>query len=304
MAAAELRIEATGAFPVLSETQLAIMRALEGDAVVSRAGCHWRNAHPGFYQPTHLLARVGAADVRQPTALCWGFRAALRAEDQHAANASVPVHVLAGLGAFDERRLSRNRRGDLRRARRCVELRRLTSPALLLDEGYGVFLSAAERLGCWRRLTLPEYRSRVLRRARHGGRMFVAGLVDGKLRGYLDAFAVGNVLYTDELYVATDAMRTGIGTGLYVETLLAGREAGLQTVCNGLHRPEAPQLSHFKAGLGFDVVQVPARLAMPAPIRAFLRARRPAAYYRLTGDASGLVTAPAIPGHACDSEAL
>jgi hypothetical protein len=290
MAAADLHVASPGAaIPILSELELAAMRAEEGDDVVSRHGCHWRNAYPGFYQPTHLMARIPAMEVRSPARLCWGFRAALRAEDAHRANASVPVHLLTGLDSFDEARLSRNRRSDLRRARRLVEFRRLADPGLLLEQGYEVFLSAQQRLGYWRSLSPREYCQRVQRRATHGARMFIAGLIDGRLRGYLDSFAVDGVLYTDEIFVATDALRTGIGTGLYVETFSAAtREGALHSICNGLHRPESPDLCRFKAGLGFEVVQLPARVVMSAPIRAYIRAQRPATYYRLTGDERAL----------------
>jgi hypothetical protein len=166
-----------------------------------------------------------------------------------------------------------------------------------LEQGYEVFMSAVQRLGHCRPLTLLEYRQRVLRRAAHGRRLFIAGLIDGKLRGYLDSYAIDGVLYTDEILVASDALRTGIGTGLYIETFIASaRDAALRAVCNGLHRPEAPDLCRFKAGLGFQVVQVPARTVIPAPIRAYIRARRPAAYYRLTGDGTALPAQPAALG--------
>ena len=305
MAAADLHADSTNAaMPIMSEAELAAMRAEEGGAVVLRDGCHWRPAHPGFYQPIHLLARIRAAEVRQPARLCWGFRAALRGEDASEANASVPVHLLTDVQSFDEGRLSRNRRSDLRRCRRQVEFRRLSTPALLLEQGHGVFLSAVQRLGHRRPLTLLEYRQRVLRRAAHGRRLFMAGLIDGKVRGYLDSYAIGGVLYTDEIFVASDALRTGIGTGLYVETFLAAaRDPALRAVCNGLHRPEDPDLCRFKAGLGFQVVQVPARTVIPAPIRAFIRARRPAAYYRLTGDSTALIANPGALGSSHDHAA-
>jgi hypothetical protein len=97
------------------------------------------------------------------------------------------------------------------------------------------------------------------------------------------------VLHLDEIFIATDALRTGIGTGLYVETIETGaRELAIRDVCNGLHRPEDPNLCRFKEGLGFRVVHVPARAVIPPPIRAYLRARRPATYYRLTGDGAPL----------------
>lgn len=272
------------ALSVMSEAELAAMRTAEGDAVVQSAGCHWRASFPGFYQPIDLLARMRAAEVRQPAPLCWGFRAALAEQDAHLADASIPLHLLTDLPHFDERALSRNRRSDLRRCRRQVELRRLTDPALLLEQGHAVFLSAVCRLGHWRALSESDFRQRVSRRAAHGRRLVVAGLVGGTLRGWLDSYAVDGVLHTEEIFVATDALRTGIGTGLYVEAIRAAARHGLRAVCNGLHRPEDANLCHFKEALGFRVVKLPARTFIPAPVRAFLRSRRPATYYRLTGD--------------------
>ena len=286
MAAASVSGDPRGwALIVMSEAELAAMRAAEGDAVVAGRGCHWRASFPGFYQPVHLLARMRAAALRPPAPFCWGFRAALAEQDAHLANATLPLHLLGDLAHFDERALSRNRRGDLRRCRRQVELRCLEGPGLLLEQGHPVFMSAVRRLGHWRPLSVRAYRQRVRRRAAHGRRLIVAGLVDGTLRGYLDSYAVDGVLHTDEIFVASDALRTGIGTGLYVEAIHAAlRHGGVHAVCNGLPRPEDANLSRFKEGLGFRVVTLPARAVMPAPIRAWLRANRPATYYRLTGD--------------------
>ena len=273
------------ALNVMSEPELAAMRVAEGDRIVRRSGRHWRASFPGFYQPVDLLARMGAAELRQPAPVCWGFRAALAEPDAHLADASIPLHLLTDLPHFDEGALSRNRRSDLRRCRRQVELRRLGDPRLLLEQGHAVFLSAVCRLGHWRALSEFEYRERVRRRAAHRRRLVIAGLVDGTLRGWIDAYAVDGVLHTDEIFVASDALRSGIGTGLYVEAILAGARQGLRAVCNGLHRPEDENLCRFKEGLGFRVVKLPARMVMPTPVRAFLRSRRPATYYRLSGDA-------------------
>ena len=148
-----------------------------------------------------------------------------------------------------------------------------------------MFLSAVHRLGYWKPLTEAEYRRRVERRFAHGRRQIVAGLVDGRLAGYLDAFAVDSILYPEQIFVATDALRTGIGTGLYMATIeTALRSGAIREVCNGLHTPEDLNLCHFKESLGFRVVRVPARSVIPAPILATLRDRRPATYYRLTGE--------------------
>lgn len=269
---------------VMTEAELAAMRAQEGDTVVLHDGRHWRATFPGFYQPIHLAARLRAAEIRRPAILCWGYRAALLEEDAHLANGSLPLYLMADIGHFTAAALNRNRRGDLRRAQRQVEFRRLGEPSLLLEQGHAVFMSAVRRLGYWRSQTEVEYRRRIERRAGHGRRLIIAGLVDGRLGGYMDSYAVNGVLYPEEIFVDTDALRTGIGTGLYVETIETARRAGtIREVCNGLHTPEDPDLCRFKEGLGFRLCHVPARTVIPTPIRAYIKARRPATHYRLTG---------------------
>lgn len=269
---------------VLTEDQLAMMRTDEGDRVIRHAGRHWRATSPGFFQPIHLLAKMQAAEVTRPALLCWGYRAALAEEDAHLARNSMPLYLIEDAATFGDDSLSRNRRSDLRRCRRVVEFRALRDPSLLVEQGYRVFMSAVRRLGYWRPLTEHEYRQRIERRTRHGLRLIIAGLVDGRLEGYLDSFAVDGTLYPEEIFISTESMRSGIGTGLYVETIQAGaRAADVRAVCNGLHTPEDADLCHFKESLGFRVVRVPARVVMPAPVQAYLRARRPGTYYRLTG---------------------
>jgi hypothetical protein len=269
---------------VMTQAELASMYAEEGGTVVLRDGRYWRAVYPGFYQPIHLLARARAAEVRRPARLCWGYRAALVEDDAHLANGSIPVHLLGEIGTFTEGILNRNRSRDLRRCRQTVELVQLRDPALLVEQGYDVFMSAMRRVAYWKPLTATQYRTRMEQRSRDERRLIVAGLVDGKLGGYLESYAVDGVLYTHELLVATEALPTGIGTGLYVETITIGARAGtVRDVCVGLHTPEHPDLCAFKAGLGFRVVHVPALRSIPAPIGAYIKARRPAVHYRLTG---------------------
>ena len=269
---------------VMTEAELASMHAEEGEAVVPHEGRYWHATFPGLYQPIPLLARLRAAEATRPTRLCWGYRAALTDADAQLANGSIPVYLLTDVSAFTEATLSRNRRSDLRRCRHHVEFRRLQDPSLLVEQGHRVFMSAVRRLGHWQPLTEIDYRRRIERRGRHGRRLIIAGLIDGRLEGYLDSYAVNGVLYLDEIFVATDALRTGIGTGLYVETIETGLRAGtVHDVCNGLHTPEDPDLCRFKEGIGFRVVHVPARTVLPAPVLAYIRARRPATHYHLTG---------------------
>lgn len=269
---------------VMTEAELADMRVAEGEKVVLHEGRYWRSTHPGFYEPIHLLARMHDHEATRPSSLCWGYRAALASEDAGRANRLMPVYLLDTNG-FSRHALSRNRKADLRKCGRRVAIQVLRNPSLLLEQGHQVFISAVERIGCHAPLTEVAYQRRVERRWSHGRRQIVAGSVDGRLAGYLDVFAVDGVLYLEEIYVSTDAMSTGIATGLYVAAIeTALQSGGIQEICNGLHTPELPGLCRFKESLQFNIARLPARTTVPGPILAYIRGRRPAQYYHLTGD--------------------
>jgi hypothetical protein len=124
--------------------------------------------------------------------------------------------------------------------------------------------------------TEAAFKLRMADQVKDVRRVFVIGLVDGRVGGYLQSFAVDGVLYAHELVVASEALRTGLGTGLYVETIsIAARSGAIEEVCFGLHTPDAPGISAFKASIGMKVVHLPARCFIPAPLDAFIK-RTPA----------------------------
>ena len=268
---------------VLTEAEYASMLAEEGTRVIEHDGRYWVVSR-GFCQPIHFLARFRAAELRRPARICWGYRAALVEEDAHLANGSIPLHLMTDAHRFTEAGMVEFRRRDLRKSRREVEFRRLRDPSLLLEEGWDVFSSAQLRVPFGRPLTRESYLRKVERRASDPRRVFIAGLIGGKLAGYVEAYAVEGVLYTHELFVATEFVQTGIATGLYVETMQVGVRAGtIREICNGIDLPERPGIRAFKNSLGSVLVHVPARISIPAPLGAFVKARRPLAHYRLTG---------------------
>ena len=267
----------------LTEAELAALRQAEGASVAFRAGHHWAAIFPGFYQPVNLVAGLEAPAIGRPTQLCWGFRAGLADASRDAATGSIAVHLYRDIGRFDRRALSAGRRDDLRRCRRALEI---VQPAarILVDQGYGVFRSAQDRLHYWRDAGEETYRRRIEKLARDPRRFILAGVADGRLAGYLESYAVDGVLYTEHLIVATAAVRTGIATGLFVAAMeAAAQHSDVRMVCLGQHTPERPGLTSFKDGLRAPVEHLPARSMIPRAFAAFIRARRPAAYYRLTG---------------------
>lgn len=253
----------------------------EGARVISHRGRYWEEVPRGFYQPVHWLARLNVEEATRPRALLWGFRAALNESE---ANGSVPVYLLSDVQGYDMQSFSSNRRNHLRRCRKRVELVQLSGPALLEAQGHAVVASALERT---EHETLPSkeaYIKSVTKRPFDEYRLVLAGLIEGKLGGYLDGYAVDGTAYIEQVYIATSALSTYLGTGLVYDFVQACRRSGeIREVVYGLHSREDEALGVFKEGMGFSVVQVPAKVQVQPLVARMLRWRYPHKYYRLTG---------------------
>lgn len=267
----------------MTEPQLAGWRLARGERVVERAGRHWRMSRPGFWEPVHWLARLRADEARRP-APCLGFRAVLAPEYEEAATGALPVHVLAPVPEWGPHLLSRNRRQRLRKAARSVELMELTSPALLEEQGHDVLVSSLARTGAGGAPAREAYVRSLARDGIGGPLTFLAGLVDGRLAGYLGGWAVSGTAYFQRLHIHTGALATQVGTALVFAFVEACQRGGnVQEVVNGLHAPEDERLCVYKEGIGFPVRRYPARVWLFPGVLPLLRRARPHATYRLTG---------------------
>ena len=114
-----------------------------------------------------------------------------------------------------------------------------------------------------------EYRTAMAKRAADRRRLLVAGFVDGTLAGYIESYAVDGNYYGRDIFVATEHMATGIGTGLYLETIQSGvRTPGIDQICLGPVLLGRPGITAFKRTMGFSTVEVPAPDRDPGPDRS------------------------------------
>ena len=281
---AEVRDVTEATVPVASEAEWAQHLADRGKRVVQHRGRYWQQSLPGFYRPVHLMARLSAEEATRPTLACWGFQARLEGSDAHRADAAIPAHLITDLDSFDEHALPKGRRNTLRRARERARMVQLTGPALLRDQGYDVAVSAHERTGYGRP---PRSREEYLAGLGHfggPGSIILAGIVDGRLGGYLTGYAVDGTAYAADGVVATWALRSNISAGLFYEFVYACRRTGSITeILDGLHARENEGLSRSKELNGIPLVAVPARLSLLPGVAAALRRRQPDKYYRMSG---------------------
>jgi hypothetical protein len=268
----------------LTEAERALWLDEAGEKVREHRGRHWVQPAPGFWRPVHILARLTAEQATKPARASWGFRAALRDEDASAANVAAPIHWLERLEDHSEDDLSANRRYQLRKSRRLVDFVQVTEPDRLVADGYAVARSALERTGFRRPPSRQQFEREIEVGLRRGG-LYIAGLVDGKLAGYVSGFAVGDVAYLDEVNLATEQLSTQISIGIqfaFVE--VAKRSPGVTQLVHGVHAVDDEKLSSYKERIGFPIRRVPARLWLLRGAPPLLRRAAPHVYYRWTGE--------------------
>lgn len=285
MSAPEHRDAAAARLVSMTEAELAAGPREPGRVVLHR-GRYWRETVRGLFEPIHPLARLSATEATRPSPLCWGYHATLSEASRGAANGTKPMHMLTDVEGFGPDRLSPNRRYHLRRSQRDVTLVQLLDLGLLEREGYAVFQSAQSR-------TKNPYRA-IASRAQfldelswfigRPSAIILAGLVGGRLGGWIAGFAVDGTAYVEIVDLATEALPTHISTGLHVAFVEACRgSGGIREIVHSPHIPEDTALAVFKEGIGFPVVRVPSRVWLLPGADALIRRRKPFLHYRLTG---------------------
>lgn len=277
----QVRDISAASFNVMTEADLAEHRRRAGARIVLHRGHYWEQVGaPGFYQPVNLLGRLTCEETTRPTPLSWGYRAALTPECAGAANGALPVLRLADLESYDLDRLSSNRRNKLRKCRRLVKIVQLTGPNLLLEQGYEIVLDALARTRHERALSREAYLAETRSHMRENNRCVLAGLIDGRLGGYVDGYVVEGIAYGVSAYYATWALPTCISTGLVFEfAQLCRRIPKVRMLVGGIDAPEDSRLAHFKMDMGFVLDRIPTKWTMNFLARNFLRRQRPHAFY-------------------------
>jgi hypothetical protein len=267
------------------EEALAASRRLMGRKVVEHRGRLWMEVPRGFYQPIHWLARLRADEATAPRSLAWGFRATLRDDDGRSrANGALPVHLLTDVAGYTYEALPRRRQRELRNCAKRATIVELTGPEMLREQGFDVRRSAVERTGYGHAQSREHYLAALDHFFIPGSRLVLAGIVDGRLGGYVTGTAVNETAYIDNVWIATEALRSAIGTGMVFEFVQACRRGGaVREVAFGLDSPEDDSLVAFKGTLGFPVVRVPARVRVNPLVAPIVSRRHPYEYYRLTG---------------------
>jgi hypothetical protein len=251
--------------------------------VVEHRGRYWRRKS-GFYYPTHEMARLSGEEAVRPSSLCWGFRTSLREEDATFSTGTLPVHLISDLPDYGLHSLKQSRRTGVRKFWKMVEVVELTSPDLLRDQAYEIVVSDHARHGFGRLPSREEYMG-TIDRFFEWNMVVMAGMVDGKLGGFIVGLAVGSTMYIEEIQAPLETQHTNMSSGLVYELVqVCKRSPGIQEVCHALHVREDESLSYFKRDMGFKIIHIPSRCWFVPGAKEIIRRMRPHTYYRFYGD--------------------
>lgn len=270
-----------------TEAELAKRRQQENKEVFYHQGRYWEELRSGFYQPIHLLARLKEKQATKPKSLCWGFRSALVEHDKIDANGSIAVHLLSDISEYDLQSLSSNRRNHVRRCRKRAKIVQIIGSELLQEQGYQVMASALKRAAYKDVPSKNDYDARFTGDLIPKTRLILGGLIDGKLGGYIEGYAIDGTAYIQDIHISTEALSSYIGTGLVFEFVqVCIRSGNIQEIVYGQHSREDSKLCVFKEGMGFPAKHVPAKVEINPVIGKLINWRRPDSFYRLAGSVS------------------
>jgi acetyltransferase (GNAT) family protein len=253
-----------------------------GARVSDFKGQYWVANGRGLWSPVDELAVLDRASIGWPSSRALAYRAVVG--DPADSNAWVPFELVPDLSSYSEKRLTKNRRREIRRSLEVDEYRVMTDPELLLRDGWEVVSGAATISGQKIAKSKYAYRKGIERRFATDPQLVIAGVHQGELGGYILAHAIGHHASLTEIYVAPWARRSHLGSGLYWLALSElAKVSGLEAAYLGMWFPEKPTLGFFKRSLGARIVDRPTYGKMRAPFGLALQRLRPNTYIRFGG---------------------
>ncbi len=274
----------TGEVCLLTPEAMAEWWRAQGRKVCQFRGRLWEEVRPGgYFQPIHPLARLRKDEIARPRWWAWGFRAAVADTDRDFANATLPTQLLANLADYDLGQLPPRRRTYLRGCLKAVRLVRLDR-TLMEEQGFAVACSSIRRTGYLKVPSPAEYRQSLSADFLRPEVVLLGGLVDGRLGGYIVAYAIEGTAYIERVLIASEFLDYNITTGVvYQFAQMCRRHGGIREMVYGLHSREDDKLCQFKEHMRFSVVPVPSRIYLNPLMSHYVKWRQPHVHYRMTG---------------------
>lgn len=242
--------------------------------------------HHGFFWERHRLRFLTPVDHlqthhRKPPPFNAGHWTTCAPEDATTRIAMILVTSLPGYGVD---RLHKDVRHRIRRAAERADCVALTSPDLLIDQGWPLARQSSAHSGQPIPADETSFRRAVLRRFDGDPQLVIAAVQHHTLLAWMTGHAVGSTLRMTELCLGDRARELNLGLLLYWALLnRATTLPGIEVAHLGPWFPERPNLMFTKRRLGARLVDVPARGHIRAPLRQVLARTQPVVFQRWGG---------------------
>ena len=245
----------------------------------------WRTVKPFFCQPADIYARI-VPHTQRPNALAALGGYYHMVPDGCEANGKIVFNEIRNPAGFDLSAIRQTKRNIIRRGLRKMRLQRITSPELLLSEGYQIFLDWQKRiLGIAPEKTdQSRYAQWVTRLTRHPHEIVLGAFYEDRLTAWIVARANGDRANLTKAFGHSDFRNLEpASTLIYAYILICAQNPQIKSACDGL-RSTKPSLEEYKAALGFEHVEYPAYIHMRLAVRPLVQRLFPSQYKRLVGD--------------------
>lgn len=269
----------------MSLSEYAALQARLGVTILNHNGQFWRRVRPFFYRPLLAVESHEAAAIQRPVRWPSGFQYVVTREED--ANSSMNFLMLDEPQSYSLEGLNHRRRQLIKRAGQFFQVRPLTDPRELKEQGHKAYLSFYERTGYAYKSDRRDksvFNEWVDTLFSTSKAILLGGYGPDGLAAISTSYWVNHTLIYSTLICETGALKKNLGDLMFHEVrLLAAQQPKIGKIFVRSYQG-GNSLDHYYLLRGCRLARMPARLEMPSPILKLVRWIMPEQYELLGVD--------------------
>ena len=236
----------------------------------------------GTWTPINEVQPLPARAIGWPRVDALSYWAVV--DDPAAAQSSIGVVTFDDLAHFGADRIHVDRRRSVRKGMGAFEFQILTSPEILLEQGWDLATQATALSGAVVEADRATFTGNLTKRFDADPQVVVAAIRDGRLAAYLTAHVIDETAICNRIFLHPEFRHAQVGSGLYWVALRhLARTPEIQRATFGLSYPDLPSLELFKYHMGATVIDHPVRSSARPGLAWRWRRTNPYLYMRTGG---------------------
>jgi hypothetical protein len=279
----------------MSSAEYAAVERGLGAKVVERNGIFWRQVRPFFYRPVLPVQEFSEPEAAKSFGWPNGFQYALNGAGR--TDSALNFIMLDNAPDYSVESLGRRRKQLIRAAGQMFQVKPLRDLREFQRSGFNAYRSFYERTGYTHRAdrkneaAFQQWAENVFSEPKV---ILLGGYGPDGLVGVSRSYWVGRTLVYATLFCETNSLKKNLGELMFHELrMLAAREAGIADIFVRNYQG-GNSLDNYYLMRGCKLVSKPARLVMPAAIRAGIKYFLPKQHALLAGKIT-VAAAPSAP---------